>query len=158
MGSIAIAKRYVNSMECSPSWLRKWEEIEKEWGRSPRLLVQDWRANSTYRTICAALGVCDKTLRSWRKFWDLPIDVNDNGQDEFTLEDYKNSRKTEKAAKQLDFASFEDAYRYFKLRKHLTDPEIAKRLGVSVRSIVRRKPAELQGLSIQHTRRGRELR
>jgi len=88
----------------------------------------------------------------------LPIDVNDNGQDEFTIEDYKKGRKTERAARRLDFASFEDAYRYFKLRELLTDPEIAKKLGISIRSVVRRKPVELQGLAIQHTRGGRELR
>jgi hypothetical protein len=88
----------------------------------------------------------------------LPIDVNDNGQDEFTIENYKNGRKTERAAQHLGFDDFEDAYRHFKLRRLLSDPEIAKKLGISVRSVVRRKPAELQGLAIQHTRRGREIR
>lgn len=146
------------SMECSPSWIRKWKEIEKEWGRHPRLLVQDWRMNSTYRTISKVFGVCDKTLRSWRRYWGLPIDVNDNGCDEFTVMDRERNRKTEKAARHLEFSSFEDALRFFKLRECLTDPEIAKKLGVSVRSVVRRKPPELRGIMVQHSRAGRVLR
>jgi len=105
-----------------------------------------------------ALEVCDTTLREWRRFWGLPIDVNDNGQDEFTIESYRDSRKTEKAARRLGFDDFEDAYRHFKLRELLSDPEIAGKLGIGVRSVVRRKPVELRGLAIQHTRRGRELR
>lgn len=121
-----------------------WREIESEFGRPIQVLVEDWRENSTFRTISAAIGICEKTLRRWRKEWGMPIGA-DRKTDEFSRPVSKVDRK----AKKLGFDDAADLIRYYKLPpRNLVDWQIAtpQLLDCSLMTVYRHKPVELAGI------------
>ena len=121
---------------------RKWPEIEREWGRSARVLVEDWRDNSTFRTIAAALGVSVRTLQRWRNHWGMKMG-GPRKRDEFSCP----AHACDVRARALGFESAGDFIRHYKLPPHSkTDAWIADRLRCSVSTVHRHKPDEIVGI------------
>lgn len=127
------------------SWRRKWAEIEKEFGLPPRMLVQNWRSNATYRTIAKALGVSARTLRRWRGYWGLEIHPAPYGPDRVRDEFSRKEAVVDTRALGLGYPSAAEYIRHQKM-VNATDSEIAEALQCCTMTIWRHKPSEVRGI------------